>query len=128
MIPLAYEVWNPSPVGARVGDCAVRAVAKALDTDWETAYTMLCLKGYEMYDLPNSNTVINALLTSKGFERGIVPNTCPECYTVGEFADENPNGTYVLGTGDHVVCVKDGVINDSWDSSGEIPIYFWRRI
>jgi hypothetical protein len=127
VIPLAYEVWNPSPIGARVGDCAVRAVAKALDTDWETAYTMLCLKGYEMFDLPNSNAVINALLTDKGFERGIVPNTCPNCYTVGEFADENPEGTYVLGTGDHIVCVKDGVINDSWNSSGEIPIYFWRR-
>lgn len=122
-----FALWNPSPVGARVGDCAVRAVAKALDVDWETAYTMLCLKGYELYDLPNSNAVINALLTSKGFERGIVPNTCPECYTVGEFAEDHPEGTYVLGTGDHVVCITDGTINDSWDSSNEIPIYFWKR-
>ena len=30
-------VWyNPSPTGRNVGDCAVRAIAKALDIDWET--------------------------------------------------------------------------------------------
>lgn len=33
-----FTEYNPNPAGRRVGDCAVRAVAKALDTDWETAY------------------------------------------------------------------------------------------
>ena len=122
-----FVVWNPSPVGARIGDCSVRAVAKALGVDWETAYTMLCLKGYELYDMPNSNAVINALLIDRGFERGIIPNTCPDCYTIADFAEDHPKGTYVVGTGDHVVCITDGVINDTWDSSNEIPIYYWRK-
>ena len=122
-----YQEWNPSPIGAKVGDCAVRALAKALGTDWETAYTMLCAKGFEMCDMPNSNAVINAVLTSNGFVRNIIPNTCPACYTVGQFAAENPHGTYVLGTGSHVVAVVDGVINDSWDSSSEYPVYFWEK-
>lgn len=122
-----FEYWNPSPIGAKVGDCSVRAISKALGTDWQTAYTMLCLKGFEMCDMPNSNAVINALLTSKGFERHVVPNTCPDCYTVGMFADDNSNGVYVLGTGDHVVTVKDGVVNDTWDSSSEIPLFFWQK-
>lgn len=26
-----FVEWNPSPVGRRVGDCAVRAVSKAID-------------------------------------------------------------------------------------------------
>ena len=30
--------YNPNPSGRRVGDCAVRAVAKALNVDWETAW------------------------------------------------------------------------------------------
>ena len=122
-----FQSWNPSPSGARVGDCSVRAVAKALGVDWETAYTMLCLKGFELYDMPNSNAVINALLAGKGFTREIVPNTCPECYTIGEFAAEHPEGTYVVGTGDHVATVQDGTIYDSWDSSREIPIFYWKR-
>lgn len=122
-----YQFWNPSPVGAKVGDCAVRAIAKALNVDWETAYTMLCLKGYAMYDMPNSNSVINALLNDKGYVRGAVPNTCPNCYTVEDFANDNPVGTYILGVGEHVVCVKDGTVYDSWDSTKEIPIFYWRK-
>ena len=64
-----YVEWNPSPSGAKVGDCAVRAVAKALGTDWQTAYAMLCIRGMELYDMPNSNAVINAVLTDNGFDR-----------------------------------------------------------
>ena len=122
-----YVEWNPSPSGKKVGDCSVRAVAKALDTDWETAYTMLCLKGFEVGDMPNSNSVINLILKDHGFEREIIPNSCPDCYTVADFADQHPRGTYVLGTGDHVVCVKDGQINESWDTSRELPIYYWKK-
>lgn len=122
-----FQEYNPSPAGAKVGDCAVRAVSKALGTDWETAYTMLALKGFEMSDMPNSNAVINAVLSDKGFERDVIPNTCPNCYTVWEFAEDHPEGVYVLGTGTHVVAIVDGVIHDSWNSSNEYPVYFWKR-
>lgn len=47
-----YYEYNPNPVSRRVGDCAVRAVAKALDTDWETAYTLLVTNGFLMGDMP----------------------------------------------------------------------------
>ena len=46
-----YREYNPNPVSRRVGDCAVRAVAKALDTDWESAYIMLVSNGYVMGDM-----------------------------------------------------------------------------
>lgn len=123
-----FKEWNPSPSGKRVGDCAVRALSKALNKDWETTYTMLAVRGMAMNDMPNSNAVINSVLTNNGFIREVIPNSCPDCYTIGEFAEDHPHGTYVLGTGDHVVCVSDGgIINDSWDSSNEIPIYYWKK-
>lgn len=40
---------------------------------------------------------------------------------------EHPIGVYVVGTGNHVVTVKDGEIWDSWDSSKEIPVYYWSK-
>jgi len=123
----SWTIYNPSPAGRNVGDCAVRAVSKALDTDWETAFAMLAKNAFQMADMPSSNAVIAATLRKNGFYRYAVPNTCPDCFTVGDFADEHPKGTFVVGTGNHVVTIKDGVVYDSWDSRKEIPQYYWAR-
>lgn len=120
-----WKQWNPSPAGRNVGDCAVRAVAKALGVDWETAYVMITMAGYQMNDMPSSNAVWGAVLRKRGFYRHTVPNECPDCYTIGQFADDHPDGVFVVGTGNHVVAVVDGVIWDSWDSRSEIPVYYW---
>jgi hypothetical protein len=122
-----WRLYNPSPVARNVGDCAVRAVAKALGIDWEAAYATLSFSGYQMADMPSSNSVISAVLRKNGFYRHIIPNHCPECFTVEEFVDEHPDGLYVIGTGNHVVTAEDGIVYDSWDSRREIPIYYWSR-
>lgn len=127
VVQIMVRFWNPSPQGIRVGDCSVRAVSKALETDWQTAYIMLCVKGFEMSDMPNSNAVIDAVLKEHGFIRDSVPSNCKNCYTIEDFAEEFKNGTFVVGTGDHVVTIINGNIYDSWDSSKEYPLYFWRK-
>ena len=119
--------YNPNPTGRMVGDCAVRAVAKALDVDWETAYDMIALNGYYMGDMPSSDSVWGSVLRQHGFYRAAIPDRCPDCYTAADFCRDNPEGVFVLGFGGHVATVEDGVIYDSWDSSREIPQYFWYR-
>ena len=122
-----WRLYNPSPVGRNVGDCAVRAIAKALETDWETAYALIALNGYLMGDMPSSNSVWGAVLRQNGYSRSAIPNSCPDCYTIENFAEDHPRGTYVVGTGTHVVTIQDGIIWDSWDSSQEIPQYYWHK-
>lgn len=119
--------FNPNPVSRRVGDCAVRAVAKALDIDWETAYCKLVKNGYLMGDMPSSNAVWGSVLRENGFSRAALPDTCPDCYTAEEFCEEHPDGTFVLGFNSHTATVKDGDIYDAWDSSKENPQYYWYR-
>lgn len=119
--------YNPNPTGRNVGDCAVRAVAKALNTDWESAYDMIASNGYAMGDMPSSDSVWGAVLRQNGFYRSAIPNRCPDCYTVEDFCRDNPIGTYVLGFGGHVATVVDGDLYDAWDSSRCIPIYVWYR-
>ena len=124
----AMSMWieyNPNPAGRRVGDCAVRAVARALNIDWEKAYALITANGYQMGDMPSSDSVWGSVLRQHGFYREAVPNTCPDCYTAAEFADDHPHGVYVLGFGGHVATVVDGELYDSWDSSNEIPQYYW---
>lgn len=117
-----YKYYNPNPRGNHVGDCTVRAITKALDSDWETIYSALCLYGYKCSDMPSANHVWGAYLRSKGFIREFI-----EDCTVEDFCELNPRGTFILAIQEHVVCVKDGVYYDSWDSGGAIPLYVWRK-
>lgn len=119
--------FNNNPAGRTVGDCAVRAVSVALDVDWETAYIMIAEAGFQMADMPSSNGVWSAVLRQNGFYRAAIPDLCSDCYTAADFAKEHPKGVYVLGFGNHVATVIDGDIYDSWDSSQEIPQYFWEK-
>lgn len=120
--------WNPNPVRSDpVGDCTVRALAKALDISWEEAHVLLDYNSYMMGDISNSNVVLGAVLRQHGFNRDVIPNTCPDCYTANDFATDHPTGTYVLGFGTHVATVVDGNLYDTWNSLNEIPIYYWYR-
>ena len=124
---MAYESYNPNPMMRNVGDCSVRAISKALGIDWETAYIKIMINGYSMCDMPSSDAVWGAVLRQNGFYREVIPDTCPDCYTAEDFCEEHPQGTYVLAFGGHVATVKDGVLYDSWDSSHEIPQYYFYR-
>ena len=124
------KVWikyNPNPAGRMVGDCSVRAVSKALGVSWEDAYYMISDNGYVMGDMPSSDGVWGSVLRQNGFYRHSIPNSCPDCYTAEDFAKDHPRGIYVLGFGGHVATIKDGYLYDSWDSSNEIPQYYWSK-
>jgi len=122
-----YIEFMNNPCGRRVGDCAVRAISKALDTTWEAAYVMLALNGLQMCDAMNADSVIGATLRQHGFVRKSISNTCPDCYDTAEFCKEFPTGTYVLFYGGHVATVVDGDLYDAWDSSAETPQYYWEK-
>ena len=122
-----WRLFNNNPVSRNVGDCAVRAVSVAIGVDWETAFALISANAYQMGDMPSSNAVWGSVLRQHGFKRYAIPDTCPDCYTAKQFAEDHPNGIYVLGFGNHVATIKNGVIYDSWDSSEEIPQYYWWR-
>lgn len=119
--------YNPNPVGRKVGDCAVRALSKALKLDWETTYMKIAIAGLDMGDMPSADSVWGAVLRQNGFYSKMIPDSCPFCYTAEEFAKDHPEGTFVLGFGGHVATVVDGDLYDSWDSSQEVPVYYWYR-
>lgn len=122
-----YQYFNINPHGKSVGDCTVRAIAKATRKSWDEIYWALCEKGFELADMPSSNEVWGAYLQDIGFKRRYLPHNCPICFSVADFAEMRPNGTYILSLSGHVVCVIDGVIYDAWDSSQETVLFYWER-
>ena len=103
------------------------AVSKALGVSWDEAHDLLADMSKSMGTIMNDNDVISAVLRMNGFHKEGFPWTCRDCYTVREFARDNPYGTYVVGTGSHVVTIIDGNYYDSWRSGDESVIYFWTK-
>ena len=119
--------YNPNPEGNRTIDCTVRAITKLTGKAWDNVYIQLSLHGLVLGDMPNKNYVWGSFLKSEGYKRYIIPNDCPDCYTVSQFADEHPEGSYLLATDGHVVTVYNGDYYDTWDSGNEVPLYYWTK-
>ena len=124
---MGFRYFNPNSCGARVGDCAVRALCLACHFSWDVAYQILCDKGFAMCDMPSSNAVWGAVLREEGFVQAALPRDVPLDYKLEDFARDNPEGTYVVAVGGHVVTVKNGSYYDTWDSGGEYPLYYFYK-
>lgn len=88
---------------------------------------MLSVNGFLMGNIMAADEVWGSILRQNGFKRKLVPNDCPDCYSVAEFCEEYPKGVYVVKSENHVATVIDGDLYDSWDSSDKTVIYYWER-
>lgn len=122
-----FVFYNPNPQNKLVGDCVIRAVAKLTDKSWEDAYVDVVLQGFSMHDMPSANNVWGTYLKEHGYKQTLLPDVCPDCYTVTDFCRDYPKGKYLLAIGTHVVAVEDGDYFDTWDSGNEVPIYYFRK-
>ena len=77
--------------------------------------------------MPSVNWLWDEYLKQHGFMQFLLPERCPECITIKLFCKMYPTGTYIIGTGNHAVCVRDGDYLDAWDSGNERPTYFYKK-
>lgn len=120
-----WKYYNPNPLEKNTGDCAVRALSKALDVPWYVAKIYLDVCSMELAEVETSDLVWGRILDIHGFE--IETLYCQDGCTLEGFCQRNPKGTFVVKLPNHVVCVIDGCYFDSWDSGNENPIYCWRK-
>lgn len=122
-----YRYFNSNPVAAREQDCAIRAVSAALGISWDEAFDLIAYNAKQMGATMNNNAAWGSVLRQHGFKKRIIPNSCPDCYDAADFCYDHPEGVYVLGFDSHTAAVIDGVLLDTWNSSDEIPQYYWSR-
>lgn len=122
-----YQHYQPNPRKIQTDDCVIRALTKALDVDWDTASVYAIVQQIRDSDLYVKNYVWGNLLLRNGFTKHHIPDTCPDCFTVEDFAKEHPHGLYILGTGEHAVAVVDGDWYDTFDSGAMIPIVYYEK-
>lgn len=122
-----YITYNPNPKRKLTDDCVVRAICRVTGKSWYDIYYELCAEGAEVCDYFWKNYVWGRYLTKIGYEPFLLPNTCPDCFTIRDFCELYPNGTFILATGGHVVAVIDGNYYDTSDSGDDVPVYYWKR-
>ena len=108
-----WQYANPNPCRAEEPDCVVRAIALATEQDWDTVHWDLCRLSHERCTMPSVNWLWGLYLKIHGFEKFLLPESCPQCV--------------VIGTGTHAVCIRNGCYLDTWDSGDEVPTYFYRK-
>lgn len=125
-----YVYLNMNPHKRHTIDCVIRGVSFLTGKDWEETFVGIMVECMIYHDMPEVNYVWASYLRKLGFGRYMIPDICPDCYTVREFCKDHPNGSYLLmiinyDTGGHVVAVRDGNYYDIWDSGNEVPTYYW---
>ena len=118
---------NPNPCRSEEPDCVVRAISIATGKTWRQVHMELCKMSGELCTMPSVNWLWDVYLRENGFEKFLLPETCPVCVTVREFCRKYRTGTYIIGTGTHAVAVIDGDYLDTFDSGDETPTYFYRK-
>lgn len=124
---MSWQFYNPNPYGKLTGDCVIRALTLALGKSWDDVYLALSEFGFKNKTMPSVNETWTSFLRKSGFTRYIIPDSCPDCYTVRDFCEDHPQGTYILAAETHVIACVDGDYYDSWDSGSKIPIYYFKK-
>ena len=122
-----YISHNINPYRKYTGDCVIRAIGIATNKSWDDVYLDIALEGFVMKEMPSDNDVWASYLKKEAFKRYIIPDSCPDCYTISDFANDNPVGKFILATGSHVVPLIDGNYIDTWDSGQETVVYYFEK-
>ena len=98
---LTFQYYQPHPEGMVIGDCSTRALTKALDVDWETAFNLQIEMALGCHAHTSSAEVCDKLLISQGFVRKEFkkPSKITEIYLTEPAVIENDNHcVYTDGT------------------------------
>lgn len=127
--------YNANTRDSNVGDCVKRSLSVAFRMDYdEVSRELNRIKRDIGANAFNNLRVVDQFLGRRNTTAWTTIQA-GERPTVEVFADEHSIGTFLLLSGDpkeaqfhgrtnHMVCIVDGVIYDSWDSRNEVVVRF----
>jgi hypothetical protein len=121
-----YAYTNPHPEGIKSrSDCVYRALSIATGKDWLTIYDELTALGRELLSPPNDDYTYKAYLDKIG-KRVQVPGVLKGKRPTGkDVARMDSSKTYVVRMAQHLACVKDGKIRDTWNCGHKAAYITW---
>lgn len=121
-----FRIYNHNPSNSKDGaDCVIRAIGKALGLTWSNTLDRLYNIAQLAHVAPCSSRAVNIWLNT-------------EYKKVNVFYDDNGKkkrykvkdikwpGTYIVRVANHLTCVIDGDVYDTWDCSEKSAYIIWR--
>jgi len=106
-----FVYYNNNPAQRNEDDCVTRAISLGVGEDYEIISEKLTLIS-ELLECDRLNVCCYKHLIEYVYE--CEPVDC-EGMTVEEFADENNYGVFLVRIPEHITCIIDGKIYDTWD-------------
>ena len=124
----SFHFYNANPKNRRTGDCVVRAIATATGQTWDDVLTGLTEMALEHKQMVNSPELYGKYLENLGWTKNKQPRKANgKKYTGAEWV-KLFKGTAVANIGGgHVVCIKDGKVWDTWDSTDGCIGNYWTK-
>lgn len=121
-----FMYYNANPKGRITCDCVVRAICTALDKSYneilKEMFEMAIKTGYEYTD----KKCIDKYLQSKGWVKMKQPRKSNNTkYTGEEFCKIFKETCVANIGGHHIVCIKDGKVYDTWNSTDGCIGNYW---
>ena len=118
---MGFIYTNVNPEQLLINDCVTRAISLATDSDYFDIQEKLYLTS-SLFSCDRLSVQCYENLLENVF--GCEPVYCYGM-TVGEFAEDNPVGVFLVRIQGHLTTIIDGDIRDTWDTSNEICDLAW---
>lgn len=106
-----WKYYNANVLGNNVNDCVVRSISVVTNRSWDKVYEELSDIAQKEGILLDDVDFVEKYL-DKRYKR-----QCHYAKTVGEFAEENPYGKYLVTMQGHITAIINGIIYDTFDCS-----------
>ena len=118
-----FRYYNLNPNGERRNDGVTRAISLACQIPYEEVRKKL----YHTSKLLDCESKLCPTCYSFAIQEvfGGVPKNC-DGMTIGDFADRNPHGTYLIRIVGHLTCLIDGVCYDTWNCLDRLCDIVWK--
>ena len=122
-----FKEVNKNPKKRKAGDCAIRAICNAEGKSWLEVFDALVEIARRECYAPTNMNVINEYLKNYPTVSVMYEDKYGKKrrYKVEEL-DKLPKGKYIVRVAGHMTCVKNGVIEDTWNCGYKSCYKIWR--
>jgi hypothetical protein len=112
---------NPRKDKANIGDCMVRAASLATKINYDLVMKTFISIGWEDGEGGKNSWLLNEALDLLGVKYDFfdLDNEDEEAISLYDWVhvynDNYDNSTFIFGVPNHVACVKNGILYDSWN-------------